>query len=124
MGVRLRQIVTNQLTNALKFVPAGGTVNVTLRRDGDWAELRVADTGPGIPAEDLPRIFDRFFRSRTARADGSGIGLAVAAELTAAHSGTLTADSAPGQGATFTTRLPATSSARPRKPGQSPRSTP
>ncbi|MFB8128713.1 sensor histidine kinase [Streptomyces mirabilis] len=104
--VRLRQIVTNQLTNALKFVPAGGSVTVTLREDGEWAELRVTDTGPGIPAEDLPHIFDRFFRSRAARADGSGIGLAVATELVAAHGGTLTADSAPGQGATFTTRLP------------------
>ncbi|MFF3875178.1 sensor histidine kinase [Streptomyces sp. NPDC001978] len=104
--VRLRQIVTNQLTNALKFVPAGGSVTVTLREDDEWAELRVADTGAGIPAEDLPHIFDRFFRSRAARADGSGIGLAVAAELVAAHGGTLTADSAPGQGATFTTRLP------------------
>ncbi|GAA3246013.1 sensor histidine kinase [Streptomyces labedae] len=105
-SVRLRQIVTNQLTNALKFVPHGGTATVTLCQAGDWAELRVADTGPGIPAEDLPRIFDRFFRSRTARADGSGIGLAVAAELAAAHGGTLTADSTPGHGATFTTRLP------------------
>ncbi|MEU4132534.1 sensor histidine kinase [Streptomyces wuyuanensis] len=104
---RLRQIVTNQLTNALKFVPAGGTVILTLRQDGDWAELRVIDTGPGIPAEELPRIFDRFFRSRAARADGSGIGLAVAAELATAHGGTITADSTPGRGTTFTTRLPA-----------------
>lgn len=104
---RLRQIVTNQLPNALKFVPAGGTVILTLRQDGDWAELRVIDTGPGIPAEELPRIFDRFFRSRAARADGSGIGLAVAAELATAHGGTITADSTPGRGTTFTTRLPA-----------------
>ncbi|EGX57719.1 putative sensory transduction histidine kinase [Streptomyces zinciresistens K42] len=105
-AVRLRQIVTNQLTNALKFVPAGGTVTVTLREEDGWAELRVADTGPGIPSEDLPRVFERFFRSRTARADGSGIGLAVAAELTAAHGGTLTVDSEIGHGTTFTTRLP------------------
>ncbi|SDN41997.1 sensor histidine kinase [Streptomyces wuyuanensis] len=104
---RLRQIVTNQLTNALKFVPAGGTVILTLRQDRDWAELRVIDTGPGIPAEELPRVFDRFFRSRAARADGSGIGLAVAAELATAHGGTITADSSPGHGTTFTTRLPA-----------------
>ncbi|MCY0955157.1 sensor histidine kinase [Streptomyces sp. H27-S2] len=109
-AVRLRQIVTNQLTNALKFVPAGGSVTVTLRRDAHddgWAELLVADTGPGIPAEDLPRIFDRFFRGRAARADGSGIGLAVAAELATAHGGTITADSTPGSGTVFTTRLPA-----------------
>ncbi|WP_245595403.1 sensor histidine kinase [Glycomyces tenuis] len=105
-AVRLRQIVTNQLTNALKFVPAGGTVTVRLDAEDDWAVLRVADTGPGIPAEDLPRVFDRFFRSRTTRTDGSGIGLAVAAELAAAHGGTITADSTPGHGTTFTTRLP------------------
>ncbi|MEU0108396.1 ATP-binding protein [Streptomyces sp. NPDC006251] len=104
--VRLRQIVTNQLTNALKFVPAGGAVTVSLRAEDGWAVLRVADTGPGIPAADLPRIFDRFFRSRSARADGSGIGLAVAAELATAHGGTLTADSQVGHGATFTTRIP------------------
>src|SRR5699024_2944397 len=105
-AVRLRQIVTNQLTNALKFVPADGTVTVRLDAEDDWAVLRVADTGPGIPAEDLPRVFDRFFRSRTTRTDGSGIGLAVAAELAAAHGGTITADSTPGHGTTFTTRLP------------------
>jgi signal transduction histidine kinase len=89
-------------------VPAGGAVTVTLRADGDWTVLKVTDTGPGINADDLPHIFDRFFRSRTARADGSGIGLAVAAELTAAHHGTLTALSQPGHGTTFTTRLPTT----------------
>lgn len=104
--VRLRQIVTNQLTNALKFVPAGGSVTATLHADGGWAVLRITDTGPGIPADDLPKVFDRFFRSRAARADGSGIGLAVAAELVAAHGGTITADSTPGRGTTFTTRLP------------------
>ena len=105
--VRLRQIATDQLANAVKFVPAHGTVIVRLRREDDWAVLVVEDTGPGIPADELPHIFDRFFRSRSARADGSGIGLAVAAELTAAHGGTLTAASEEGRGATFTTRLPA-----------------
>ncbi|WP_280909262.1 ATP-binding protein [Streptomyces sp. SAI-090] len=105
--VRLRQIVTNQLTNALKFVPAGGTVTVRLRREDGWAELRVADTGPGIPTDELPRVFDRFFRGRSSRADGSGIGLAVAAELATAHGGTLTAESEAGRGTTFTTRIPA-----------------
>ncbi|MEU0721807.1 ATP-binding protein [Streptomyces lavendulocolor] len=123
-AIRLRQIVTNQLTNALKFVPQGGTVTLTLRQEDGWAELQVADTGPGIPAEDLPRIFDRFFRSRTARADGSGIGLAVVAELAAAHGGTITADSTPGHGTTFTTRLPAGVRAHPRNPAQPPRSAP
>lgn len=106
---RLRQIVTNQLTNALKFVPPSGSVTVTVHRTGQWAELRISDSGPGIPDTDLPHIFDRFFRSRTARADGSGIGLAVAKELTTAHGGTITATSSPGTGAVFITRLPASS---------------
>jgi two-component system sensor histidine kinase BaeS len=105
--VRVAQIVTNQLTNTVKFVPAGGTVTITLRETDRWAELTIADTGPGIPADDLPHIFDRFYRSRTARADGSGIGLAVVAQLVGAHGGTITASSTPGHGATFTTRLPA-----------------
>ncbi|MFD8302817.1 ATP-binding protein [Streptomyces sp. NPDC059690] len=104
---RLRQIVTNQLTNAVKFVPAGGMVTVRLFQHEGWAVLRVADTGPGIPADELPRVFDRFFRSRSARADGSGIGLAVAAELAAAHGGSLTAESEVGNGTIFTTRIPA-----------------
>ncbi|MGW1894689.1 sensor histidine kinase [Streptomyces sp. NPDC002004] len=105
--LRLGQIITNQLVNALKFVPPGGRVTITLGEEDGWAVLRVADTGPGIPADELPHIFDRFFRSRAARADGSGIGLAVAAELAAAHGGTLTGESELGNGATFTTRIPA-----------------
>ena len=67
--------------------------------------LRLA--GPGIPADDLPHIFERYYRSRTARAAGSGIGLAVVAQLVTAHGGTITAHSTPGHGVTFTTRLPA-----------------
>ncbi|WP_331753198.1 ATP-binding protein (plasmid) [Streptomyces sp. NBC_00637] len=105
---RMRQIVTNLLTNALKFVPSGATTTVSLSRHGDEAELRVADTGPGIPPDELPYVFDRFFRGRDARANGSGIGLAVVAELAAAHDGHITADSRPGHGTTFLVRLPAT----------------
>jgi signal transduction histidine kinase len=105
--VRVSQIVTNQLTNAAKFVPPGGSVALTLRGEDGWAVLDVADTGPGIPAADLPHVFERFFRSRAVRADGSGIGLAVAAELAAAHGGAISVASPPGRGTTFTTRLPA-----------------
>lgn len=105
--VRIAQIVANQLTNALKFVPAGGAVALRLNEIDGWAELSITDTGPGIPADDLPHIFDRFYRSRTARADGSGIGLAVVAQLVKAHGGTITAHSTFGHGTTFITRLPA-----------------
>jgi len=104
----LHQVITNLLTNALKFTPAGGHVSIsTSRRDGD-AVLRVSDTGVGIPAEDLPHVFDRFWRGQSAATiSGSGIGLAVAAELAQAHGGALTARSEPGLGAEFTLTLPA-----------------
>src|SRR5215469_1254198 len=103
----MHQVVTNLLGNALKFTPTGGTVAIrTSQRSAD-AILEVTDTGVGIPADELPRIFDRFWRGQAAaQTSGSGIGLAVAAELTVAHGGTLTADSQPGHGTTFTLTLP------------------
>jgi two-component system sensor histidine kinase BaeS len=68
--------------------------------------LRVSDSGPGIPAEELPHIFDRFYRGHTARASGTGIGLTVVRELIGAHGGTIQTASEPGQGASFTVQLP------------------
>jgi signal transduction histidine kinase len=104
---RLHQVITNLLTNALKFTPAGGRVTIDVRPAGGRAVLQVSDTGRGIPADDLPRIFDRFWRGQAAaRTSGSGIGLAVAAELTHAHGGELTAASTEGQGTTMTLTLP------------------
>jgi signal transduction histidine kinase len=104
----MHQVVTNLLSNALKFTPAGGTVTIRTRQDGASAVLEVADTGVGIPADDLPRIFDRFWRGQSAaQTSGSGIGLAIAAELTVAHGGTLTAASEPGAGTRLTLTLPA-----------------
>ncbi|HEX4092774.1 MAG TPA: ATP-binding protein [Trebonia sp.] len=103
------QVVTNLLGNALKFTPAGGRVTVrTLTGPGDRvATLTVSDTGIGIPADELPHVFDRFWRGRAAaRTSGSGIGLAIAAELALAHGGTLTAASEPGQGTAVTLTLP------------------
>jgi len=103
----LHQVITNLLTNALKFTPAGGRVTVSTGSDGTEAVLRVTDTGAGIPADDLPRIFDRFFRGQqAAQISGSGIGLAVAAELVQAHGGRLTAASELGQGTQMTLSLP------------------
>jgi len=104
---RLHQVITNLLTNALKFTPAGGRVTIATGADGTRAVLTVADTGPGIPADELPRVFDRFWRGRQAtQTSGSGIGLAVAAELTVAHGGRLSAASPPGQGTRMTLTLP------------------
>jgi signal transduction histidine kinase len=104
----MHQVVTNLLGNALKFTPAGGTVTVSTRQDGPSAVLEVADTGIGIPASELPRIFDRFWRGQAAaQTSGSGIGLAIAAEIVSAHGGTLTAASEPGAGTRLTLALPA-----------------
>jgi signal transduction histidine kinase len=103
----MHQVVTNLLGNALKFTPAGGTVTISTRQDGPSAVLEVADTGVGIPADELPRIFDRFWRGQgAAQTSGSGIGLAIAGELTWAHGGTLTATSQPGEGTRLTLTLP------------------
>ncbi len=103
----LHQVITNLLTNALKFTPAGGHVTVRTEPSGAEAVLQVSDTGIGIPAGDLPRIFDRFWRGQQAtQISGSGIGLAVAAELAQAHGGRLTASSEPGHGTQVTLTLP------------------
>ncbi len=100
-------MITNLLTNALKFTPTGGRVTISTSQDGAEAVLRVSDTGPGIPAGDLPHIFDRFWRGRqAAQISGSGVGLAVAAELAQAHGGRLAASSQPGHGTQMTLTLP------------------
>lgn len=112
---RLGQVITNLLDNALRHTPAGGTVTVSSRRSGadprPIVELRVADTGEGIPAEHLPHVFDRFYRVDTARDrahGGSGIGLAITRALVEAHGGSVTAHShGAGTGATFVVVLPA-----------------
>jgi two-component system sensor histidine kinase BaeS len=109
----MHQVVTNLLGNALKFTPAGGTVTIRTSQDGANAVLEVADTGIGIPPDELPHIFDRFWRGQAAaQTSGSGIGLAIAAELAVAHGGALTAASQPGEGTRLTLSLPLTISPR------------
>jgi two-component system sensor histidine kinase BaeS len=103
----LHQMITNLLSNAVKFTPPGGQVTIRTWQAGQNAILQVSDTGPGIPADELRRVFDRFFRGQgSAHASGSGIGLAVAAELAQAHGGQLTATSPTGGGAQLTLTLP------------------
>jgi signal transduction histidine kinase len=111
-GARLERVLDNLLSNAIKYSPGGGAVTLTLAaertNDGGWAELTVRDEGIGIPDEDLPHIFDRFYRARnvTGRIAGTGIGLAGAFRIVEQHGGTLTAAPAPVRGTIFTMRLP------------------
>lgn len=105
---RLERVLDNLLGNAVKYSPEGGSITVTVRRDGDWASLAVRDHGMGIPAADLGHVFDRFFRARNVggRIRGTGIGLAGARQIVVQHGGSITVDSAEGRGSTFTVRLP------------------
>lgn len=106
---RLRQVVDNLLSNALKYTPPGGAVVVRLRADGATAVLDVADTGMGIPAAERTNLFSRFFRGKAAKAasiPGSGLGLAISRAIVDAHGGTLELVDRPGPGCTFRLTLP------------------
>lgn len=108
---RLHQVVMNLVTNAIRYSPVGAAVTVECgtRSEGDEVFLRVVDSGPGLSVEDLERAFDRFYRgSAAADTAGSGVGLAIAADLAAAHGGRLVAANADPGGASFTLVLPAT----------------
>jgi signal transduction histidine kinase len=107
---RLEQIVDNLLSNALRYTDAGGAVRLRVSRRGANAVLEVSDTGIGITPDELPRVFDRFWRSDRSRSratGGSGIGLAVVRELVEAHAGDVEVESAPGRGTLFRVTLPA-----------------
>jgi signal transduction histidine kinase len=107
---RLRQLADNLVGNALKYTRPGGSVDVSVRRDGSMVELVVADTGIGIAESDLPRIFEPYFRSETAVESGipgTGLGLGIVRTIVEAHGGTIHIDSALGVGTTVTTRIPA-----------------
>ena len=106
---RLAQVFTNLLDNALAHTPAGGTVTLAARPadEGRAVEVTVTDTGEGIPAEVLPRIFERFYQvDKSRRHSGAGLGLAIAKEIVEAHGGSITAESVVGLGSRFTVRLP------------------
>jgi signal transduction histidine kinase len=104
---RLRQVFANLLDNAIKYTPEGGAVQLAVRRDGDWAVATVIDTGVGIAAQHLPRIWDRLYRADPSRSErGLGLGLSLVKAYVTAHGGTVDAVSTPGRGSTFTVRLP------------------
>jgi two-component system phosphate regulon sensor histidine kinase PhoR len=104
---RMQMVVTNLIHNAVKFTPPGGKVAVTAESDGNEVVFSVSDTGVGIPTEDLPRIFERFYKADRARSGGgTGLGLAIAKHLVEGHGGRIWAESIEGQGSTFFFTLP------------------
>ena len=109
----LERLLLNLLDNAIKFTPDGGRVGVRVVRDGSTGRVDVSDTGVGMSAEELPHIFERFYRadpSRTSSTEGVGLGLSLAKWIIDRHGGTIDVTSAPGKGSTFTLRLPSDTS--------------
>lgn len=107
---RLRQVLDNLLANARAHTPAGTPVRLTVRATPPWVELTVADSGPGIPRDAQPHVFERFWRADPGRhraTGGSGLGLSIVASIVEAHGGAVALASDPGNGAAFTVRLPA-----------------
>ena len=111
--VRLRQLVTILTDNALAHSPAGTAVTVRVRPEGGQAVLTVDDQGPGVREEDLPRLFERFWRADNAPAGGTGLGLSIAAWIVEAHGGTIAVTNRPEGGARFEVRLPIVASEAP-----------
>jgi signal transduction histidine kinase len=109
MGDRdqIRQMVLNLVENAVKYTPSGGNVTLSLRKDGSHAAIVVSDTGPGIPADILPHIFERFYRgNHRSMMGGTGLGLAIADRIARSHGGNIDVESEEGSGSKFTVRLP------------------
>ncbi len=124
-AARIRQLLMNLITNAIKYTPAGGTVVIRLSEDDANALLEVQDSGIGIAPGDTPNVFERFWRAdpartRTGDRPGSGLGLAIAKWIVGAHGGTIGVQSRPGRGSTFTATLPK----RPADPEAEPASNP
>jgi two-component system phosphate regulon sensor histidine kinase PhoR len=104
----IERVLVNIVHNAIKFTPAGGTITISAGDNGQSVIVSVADTGVGVPADDLPRIFERFYKADRARSGGgTGLGLAIAKHIVEAHKGRIWAESVEGQGSTFSFVIPA-----------------
>jgi signal transduction histidine kinase/ribosomal protein L7/L12 len=104
---RIREATSILLDNAVRYTPEGGKVTVAVREANGWADLEVSDTGVGIPEDQLPLIFERFYRADPSRAaSGAGLGLAIARQIAEAHGGKIEVESTPGEGSTFRLLLP------------------
>ena len=107
---RMEQVIANVISNAVKYNRPGGRVEVSAQAEGQMVAIRVKDTGIGIPQEDIPRLFERFYRVDKARSrerGGTGLGLAIAKEIVEQHNGTIQVESQLDQGTTITIRIPA-----------------
>jgi len=107
--VRLQQVVVNLIDNSIKYTLAGGMIEVRVGREGQSAVLEVSDNGLGIPAQDLPHVFERFYRADKARSrasGGAGLGLSIVKAICAAHNGDIKVSSQEGKGSTFRVELP------------------
>jgi signal transduction histidine kinase len=114
---QIERMISNLLSNALKYTPKGGKVHVSVGRDTEegWIRLEVEDNGVGIPSENLPHIFDRFYRVRNAQTNytqGLGLGLSFVSWIVSAHDGAIHVESNPGEGSKFIVRLPAAMAAQ------------
>ena len=104
---RLEQVLVNLIHNAIKFTPSGGRITVSSKAEGGKLVVSVSDTGVGIPEDDLPRVFERFYKADRARAGGgTGLGLAIAKHVVEAHGGRIWVESVEGRGATFSFSMP------------------
>jgi signal transduction histidine kinase len=103
---RLKQLLLNLVTNAIKHTPPQGHVTLSLFREPEWVRVTVADTGRGIAPTALPHIFERFYRAENDGQKGTGLGLSIAQWIAEAHGGQITVDSELGKGSTFTLWLP------------------
>jgi two-component system phosphate regulon sensor histidine kinase PhoR len=104
---RIEQVMLNLIHNAIKFTPAGGTITISGDNLGSHVRVQVIDTGQGIPEAELPRIFERFYKSdRSRRTEGTGLGLAISKHIIQAHSGQIWVSSRHGEGSTFSFSLP------------------
>ncbi len=105
---RLEQVAANLIDNAVKYTPPGGRVDVSVGRDGAQAVVRVRDTGPGIPPDEVSRIWDRLFRGDTSRTErGLGLGLSLVKAVVEAHGGSVDVEATGPTGTTFRVTLPA-----------------
>ena len=106
---RIEQVLINIMSNAIKYTPDGGEIEVIARRLNGGVEIRVRDSGIGIPDEDIPHLFERFYRvekSRTSETGGTGLGLAIAKEIVEAHGGSISVESKLNEGTTIIIQLP------------------